>query len=106
MPTVTFVTPAGRAISVRVEEGESLLHAALTHDVDGVLGECGGSLACGTCHVYVDERFAPLLPPIEGDEDAMLELASDRRDTSRLCCQLRMTTELDGLVLQVTALQP
>jgi ferredoxin, 2Fe-2S len=106
MPAAIFVTPAGHAVFLEVKVGESLLHAALANDVEGILGECGGCLACGTCHVYVEARFSHLLPPISADEQAMLELADESQSNSRLCCQIKMTAELEGLVLQVAARQP
>jgi ferredoxin, 2Fe-2S len=106
MPTVTFVTPAGYAMFLEVEVGENLLHTALANNVEGILGECGGCLACGTCHVYVDTSFSHLLTPISADEQAMLELADESGSNSRLCCQIGMTAELEGLVLQVAARQP
>jgi 2Fe-2S ferredoxin len=106
MPAVTFMTAAGRVLVVEAATGQSLLSAALAHDVDGILGECGGCLSCGTCHVYIDPRFTHMLPSAGSDEQVMLELATELRGNSRLCCQITMTVELDGLVLQIAAQQP
>ena len=106
MPHVTFVTPDGAAVLLDVDIGQSLMHAALAAGVDGILGECGGALACGTCHVYVAEQFQPLLAPPSAEEQALLHYASARRDTSRLCCQIVMTEALRNLRLEVPAQQP
>lgn len=106
MPAVTFVSSAGRETTVDAELGQSLLAAALAHDIEGILGECGGSLACGTCHVYVEPRFFELLAPIAPDEQAMLDFSSEPRPNSRLCCQLVMTPALQNLILRVPELQP
>ena len=101
MPIVTFVMPSGRVVRIEAEIGESLLAVALAHDVEGILGECGGCLACGTCHVFVAEPFARVLPPPTADEEAMLDIAANRHPSSRLCCQIRISQALDGVVLEV-----
>ncbi|RTL72017.1 MAG: 2Fe-2S iron-sulfur cluster binding domain-containing protein [Hyphomicrobiales bacterium] len=101
MPIVTFVMPSGRVVRIEAEVGESLLAVALANDVEGILGECGGCLACGTCHVFVAEAFTRVLPPPAADEEALLDFAANRRTGSRLCCQIRVSQALDGIVLDV-----
>ena len=102
MPTVTFIHADNRAESVEAAEGESAMLAALTHGIDGIVAECGGGAVCATCHVYVDAAWLDKLPPLDGDQDDLLEgVASERRPTSRLSCQIRITPELDGLVLRL-----
>jgi 2Fe-2S ferredoxin len=106
MPKVTYVSPDGAEVEVEAEAGTSVMIAAITHDVDGIVAECGGSLMCATCHVYVDEAFAERLSPMSPDEDEMLDAAaSERTQRSRLSCQIVLTDELDGLVVQLPETQ-
>jgi 2Fe-2S ferredoxin len=106
MTTITFIHPDNRAENVEAEEGASVMMAALTHGVDGVIAECGGNAVCATCHVYVDEAWAEKLDPVGDDEDALLDgTASERLPTSRLSCQIKVTPALDGLVLRLPARQ-
>lgn len=100
MPAVTFVLPDGRRRSFDVAEGLTLLDVARLHDI-AIEGACGGSMACATCHVVVDEAFWDLLPEPSPEEEDMLDLAPELRPTSRLGCQIRMTQALDGLVVRV-----
>lgn len=105
MPSVTFVEHTGQAHTVDAPLARSLMQIAIDNDVPGVLGDCGGACSCATCHGYVDERWAAELPPLSESESFMLDAAIDRRDNSRLCCQIRMTPALDGLVVQLPAEQ-
>ena len=78
------------------------MRAAVMNGLDGILAECGGSLACGTCHVYVEPSQLARLPPPSAVEDEMLDMtASERRPNSRLSCQIVMSDALDGLVLHL-----
>jgi len=102
MPRVTFLDPRGLPVTIDAAGGVSLMLAAVRAQIPGILGECGGSLACATCHVYVDPAFAAGLPPVSAAEDEMLDAtASERRATSRLSCQIVLTDALDGLVVTV-----
>lgn len=104
MPTVVFIHPDGRRQPIQAGIGFSVMRAAVSNDVDAIVGECGGAAACATCHVYVEPR--PGLPPISTMEDDMLEMTAEpRRPTSRLSCQIFMTQELDGLEVQLPAAQ-
>jgi len=103
---VTFVAFDGASTLVEVEEGQSLMQAAIASDVDGIVGECGGSMMCATCHCYVDEAWADRAGPRVDGEDEMLECAaSERRATSRLSCQIRMRAQIDGIVLHLPRTQ-
>lgn len=98
----SWILPDGRAITAEVPAGTNLMEAALAANVPGVVGECGGSLSCATCHVQVGgDWFARTGSP--GDfEEAMLDVCeAPRTATSRLSCQIVMTPALDGIVLQV-----
>jgi len=102
MPIIIFIHPGGRHEAVQANDGDSAMLAALFHSVDGIEGECGGCAACGTCHVYVEGSWANRLPEIQDNEEKLLDgVAAERLPNSRLACQIRMTEELDGLVLRV-----
>ncbi|MFE2943011.1 2Fe-2S iron-sulfur cluster-binding protein [Streptomyces sp. NPDC059255] len=102
MPQITYIQADGERHAVGADSGVSVMKAAISHGVPGIVAECGGSLMCATCHVYVDEAFADALPVPGDDEDEMLEVAaSERRGSSRLSCQIEVTEELDGLVVHV-----
>lgn len=98
----TWILPNGQTITADVAEGKNLMEAAVANSVPHVIGECGGSLSCATCHVYVSPDWATKTGTPETFEDAMLDVAEDeRRPTSRLSCQIKMTAALDGLTLIV-----
>ena len=106
MTQITYIEASGQTTTIDLAEGWSLMQGATTHGVDGIIGECGGSCACATCHCYVDEaRLGDLPPPSEG-ELAMLEnVASERRPNSRLACQLKASVALEGLVVHLPETQ-
>lgn len=98
MPTITYVQPNGDERTLDVAAGTTVMHASIAHDVDGIVGECGGSSMCATCHVYVDDAFLEKLPEMNSVESEMLDsTAAERRPNSRLGCQLVMGSALDGL---------
>ncbi|MFW8566249.1 2Fe-2S iron-sulfur cluster-binding protein [Orrella sp. 11846] len=101
MPKIIFMSHDGIESVVEANSGQSLMQAAVQNGVSGIEADCGGSCACATCHVYVDEAWLNRLPPIQIAEEGMLEFALDMRDNSRLSCQIPVTDELDGLVLYV-----
>jgi 2Fe-2S ferredoxin len=98
---VTYVAVTGAERVVDATVGETVMANAVQNGVRGILGECGGNASCGTCHVYVREEFLPLVGQPGEMEDELLDLGVDRRPTSRLSCQIRMTPELDGLTVDV-----
>jgi ferredoxin, 2Fe-2S len=100
MPTITFIHPNQRSERIDASVGESAMQAAVTHGIAEIVAECGGNAMCATCHVYVDSEWLDRLPTMSADEDALLDgTAADRRPNSRLSCQIKLTPELDGLVL-------
>jgi ferredoxin, 2Fe-2S len=102
MPTITFIHPDHRTERVEAEIGYSAMRAAVLHGLDGIVAECGGSALCATCHVYVDENWIGRLAAVGDDEDALLDgTACERQANSRLSCQIKITPELDGLVLRL-----
>lgn len=106
VPKITFRFPDGSETLVDVPAGTSVMQAAVSHDIDGIVAECGGNALCATCHVYVDPSRLDELPPMREDENEMLELTlSPREENSRLSCQIPVTLELDGLVVALPAEQ-
>jgi 2Fe-2S ferredoxin len=105
MPQITYITHDGARRTVDVATGMSVMRGAVANGVPGIDADCGGSCACGTCHVYVDPAwYGRLKPPATMEED-MLDMVGDRRDTSRLSCQIDVTAALDGLVVTTPARQ-
>lgn len=106
MPKMTFIMPDGTPTEVDAPLGLSIMEIAQKNDIAEIEGACGGGLACATCHVYVHpDWYEKVLPegenaPTEEEED-MLDIAFDLRKTSRLCCQIQITEELDGITVAV-----
>ena len=102
MAEVTFVAADGTRTTVEAEEGSNVMQTAVANDVDGIVGECGGSMMCATCHCYVDEAWVSKTGERQQDEDDMLEgAASEVKPTSRLSCQIRIDDRMDGLVVHL-----
>ena len=102
MPKIIFVTHDGRRTEVEASVGVSLMQVAISSGIEGIIGECGGSAMCATCHCYIDHDASQNLPPVGEVEDEMLEgTASERTLESRLSCQLIVTPELDDLVVKI-----
>jgi len=102
MPKVIYQSPDGVLTEIDAPVGATVRNLALANGVDGIVGECGGELMCASCHVYVDEQFLERLPPVQEEEDEMLEsTACERLSNSRLSCQIKMTDELDGLLVRL-----
>ena len=98
----TWILPDGREVTAEVKEGLNLMEAAVANNIPHVVGECGGNLSCATCHVYVADNWTAATGPAGDFEDPMLDVAeAERRATSRLSCQLKMSPALDGIVLIV-----
>ena len=105
MPRITFIQPDGSAATVEVPSGLTVMEGAIESDITGVIAQCGGSCSCSTCHCYVAEDWMAVLPPPEVEEVALIEFAWEPKESSRLTCQIRVTDDLDGLVLHVPAEQ-
>lgn len=102
MPKVTYIeNGTEKEHTVEVANGMSIMEGALKYAVPGLEGDCGGSCACATCHVYVDEAWVEKTGPRDELEADMLDFAFDVTDQSRLGCQIRMTDELDGLIIKM-----
>lgn len=101
MTKLTIVTFDGAAHELDVANGSTVMENAVRNSVPGIDAECGGACACATCHVYVDGAWTEAVGGPEPMEEDMLDFAFDVRPTSRLSCQIKMTDELDGLVVHV-----
>jgi 2Fe-2S ferredoxin len=101
MPQITFIGNAGHSVTVTAKAGHSLMEVAVDNDIAGMVAECGGACACATCHAYIDAAWLDRMPPMQDMEDAMLDSALDRRENSRLSCQIEVSDALDGLVITV-----
>lgn len=100
MASVHYIRPDGTEEVVEATVGDSVMATAVRNGITGIVGQCGGTLSCATCHVYLDADQHALFDPPGDDEDEMLDCtASDREDTSRLSCQL---TVQEGVDLRVT----
>ncbi len=101
MPKVTFIEKSGKEHVVDAPAGLTVMEAAVKNLVPGIDADCGGACACATCQVYVAPEWQAKLPPRSEMEETMLDFAPDVRPNSRLSCQLRMSAELDGIVLHL-----
>ena len=100
MPRVVFVSPDGERREANALKNASAMSGAMQSGIPGILAECGGSCSCATCHVYVDPCCESLIPPASDLENDLLEaVAAERKPNSRLSCQIKVTPELDGLLV-------
>ena len=85
--------------------GSSVMQTARNNLIPGIIGDCGGNASCATCHGYVDAAWIDRLDPIDEDEELMLDGTMHRESNSRLTCQIRLRSELDGIVVRLPASQ-
>jgi len=105
MVTVTFVESNGKETVVDAPAGSTLMETAVKNGIGGILAECGGACTCATCHVYIDLAWADKVGSATGDEEEMLTLAIDPAPNSRLSCQVALSADLDGLVVNIPVAQ-
>ena len=101
MGKITFVAHDNTEHVAEFEAGVSLMQIAVDNAIPGIDGDCGGECACGTCHVHVDPAFADALPAMSEDENDLLDSSDGRDETSRLSCQIQLTSALDGLKVRI-----
>ena len=101
MPKIRFIQHDGTEHVVEGELGNSLMQTARDNLVPGIIGDCGGNCSCATCHGYVDLAWDAKIPPRSEDEIVMLDGVMHLEDNSRLTCQIKVTRELDGLVVRL-----
>jgi 2Fe-2S ferredoxin len=105
MPKITFIEHDGVKHTVEAEIGATVMETALRNDVASIVAECGGSCTCATCLVHVDETWSPIVGPPSSEEEDMLDSAFEVKPSSRLACQIKVTPELDGLIVHTPAYQ-
>lgn len=105
MAKVTFIQFSGDENTVEVENGTTVMNAAIDNLIPGIDADCGGECSCATCHVLITSDWQAKVGSASDQEDAMLDLNPDRQDNSRLSCQIKMSDELDGLVVQLPEFQ-
>lgn len=101
MPKITFTEPDGKRHVIDAAAGQSVMQIAVDNLMPGIFGDCGGCCSCATCHAHIDPAWLGRLPTPSEDETMMLEGALDVTDNSRLCCQLNVSDEIDGLVVHL-----
>ena len=99
MAKITYSDQKGNSKTIEVENGLSVMEGAIQNDIPGIDADCGGSMACATCHVYVEEKCLDKLPKPEEAEIDMIDMAFEPKKNSRLSCQLIITDNLNGLVV-------
>ena len=97
MAKITFIDHEGNSKTIEIENGLSVMEGAIQNDIPGIDADCGGSMACATCHVYVEEKWLDKLLKSEEGEVDMIDMAYEPKKNSRLSCQLIVSDELDGL---------
>ena len=97
MTKITYKDHQGSSKTIEVENGLSVMEGAIQNDIPGIDADCGGSMACATCHVYVEEKWFNKLPKAEDAEVDMIDMAHEPKKNSRLSCQLIVSDELNGL---------
>ena len=105
MPKITYIEHTGKSHSVEVPKELSVMEGAIQNNIPGIEADCGGSCACATCHVYVEEKWFDNLPMKEDAEQDMLDMAFEPKKFSRLACQITIADELDGLVVKMPSKQ-
>ena len=105
MTKITYKDHEGGSRTIEVENGLSVMEGAIQKEVPGIDADCGGSMACATCHVYVEEKWLNKLPKAEDAEVDMIDMAYEPKKNSRLSCQLIVSDELDGLTITTPAKQ-
>ena len=101
MAKVTFITHDGKNHEVDAVNGSTLMETAIKNSVPGIEAECGGACACATCHVYVDDAWREAVGGPQAMEEDMLDFAWEVQESSRLSCQVKISDELDGLVVKI-----
>ena len=105
MPKITYIESNGNSKTIDVANGLSVMEGAIQNKIPGIDADCGGGMACATCHVYVKEEWFNKLPKKEDGEEDMLDMAYEPNKFSRLSCQLTVSNELEGLVVKLPAKQ-
>ena len=101
MAKITYIEHDGTEHVIDVKTGQSVMEGAVKHNIPGIDADCGGACACATCHVYVDPAWLSKTGEKSSMEESMLDFAESVEDNSRLSCQIKVTDDLDGLVVRM-----
>ena len=101
MPKITYIEYNGKAQTIEVANGLSVMEGAIQKNIPGIDADCGGGMACATCHVYVKQEWFDKLPKKEDGEEDMIDMAYEPNKFSRLSCQLIVSGKLEGLVVKL-----
>ena len=105
MAKITYITSDNKIHEIDVQNGLTVMEGAVQNDIPGIDADCGGGMACATCHVYVKEEWLDKLPTKEDGEEDMLDMAFEPKKNSRLSCQLVVSDDLDGLTVDIPSKQ-
>ena len=105
MPKITYIDSTGERRTINVEKGLTVMEGAVQNQIPGIDADCGGGMACATCHVYVKEEWLNKLSKAEDAEQDMIDMAFEPKKNSRLSCQLIVSEEVDGLVVTTPSKQ-
>ena len=101
MPKITYIEHDGKTHTIEVASGLSVMEGAVQNNIPGIDADCGGSMACATCHVYVKEEWFNKIPKKEDGEEDMIDMAFEPKKNSRLSCQIMVSDQLEGLVVDI-----
>ena len=99
MAKVIYIESSGNSHTLDIAKGLSVMEGAVQNDIPGIDADCGGGMACATCHVYVKEKWLDIVPKAEDAEIDMIDMAYEPKKNSRLSCQIIVSDELDGLTV-------
>ena len=105
MPKINYITHDNQNFSIDVQKGLTVMEGAVQNNIPGIDADCGGGMACATCHVYVNHEWFDKLPKKEDGEEDMLDMAFEPKKNSRLSCQIIVSDELDGLTVNIPSKQ-
>ena len=101
MPKITYIESNGNKKTIEVSNGLTVMEGAVQNNIPGIDADCGGGMACATCHVYVNDEWFNKIPKAEDGEQDMIDMAYEPKKNSRLSCQLIVSDDLDGLVVDM-----
>ena len=105
MPKITYIESNGNKKTIEVSNGLTVMEGAVQNNIPGIDADCGGGMACATCHVYVNDEWFNKIPKAEDGEQDMIDMAYEPKKNSRLSCQLIVSDELEGLVVMTPSKQ-
>ena len=105
MTKITYITQDNKNHTIDVQNGLTVMEGAVQNDIPGIDADCGGGMACATCHVYVNDEWLDKLPTKEDGEEDMLDMAFEPKKNSRLSCQIIVSDDLDGLIVNIPSKQ-